>query len=108
PPGNPGGAAPTTPAVLPSGGEGTGPQAASAAPAPTNLTSGSSSGIPGTVGWGLGATALAVAAWLGSQWWRRRRGRGRGMLAYLVGVAPFLVLLYFFFENVTRLLPPSV
>jgi hypothetical protein len=29
-------------------------------------------------------------------------------VCFLVGAVPFVVVLYFFFENVNRLLPPSI
>jgi sortase A len=51
--------------------------------------------------WGLACTAVALAAWgLG-----RRTNRWVGAA---VGLVPFLVVLYFFFENLNRLLPPNL
>ena len=71
-----------------------------------NSTSGSSAAIPDVVGWGLGAAALWLAAWLVA---RRLKPRlPWGWPAYVAGAPVFLVLLYFFFENVTRLLPSNV
>ena len=90
------------------GATGEGTATAHTASPPSNLTSGTTRAIPDTVGWGLGATIVAVLAWLAARVWRGRRGKGRGLPAYAIGAAPFLVLLYFFFENITRLLPPSV
>ncbi|HEX5266893.1 MAG TPA: class E sortase [Acidimicrobiales bacterium] len=69
-------------------------------------TSGSSAAIPAVVGWGLGAGALWLLAWLVA---RRLKPRlPWGWPAYVGGAPVFLLLLYFFFENVTRLLPSNV
>ncbi|HZU72170.1 MAG TPA: class E sortase [Acidimicrobiales bacterium] len=68
-------------------------------PVEASLNEGSSGAIGPSVGWGLGASAVWLAAWVAARRWRRR------WLPYLVGVLPFLVLLFFFFENVSRLLP---
>ena len=96
---------------LPAGaGEGVSPGdtgARAAAPATPSLLSGSSRAIPDTVGWGLGAAGLAVITWVCARMWRRKQGKGRGLPVYAVAAAPSLVLLYFFFENVTRLLPAN-
>lgn len=74
--------------------------------ASADQTSGSSAAIPDLVGWGLGAGLVWLAAWaLARHGWRGRRW---GWPAYLGGAPVFLVLLYFFFENVTRLLPSNV
>ena len=71
-----------------------------------NSTSGSSAAIPDVVGWGLGAAAVWLLAWLGA---RRLKPRlPWGWPAYVGGAPVFLLLLYFFFENVTRLLPSNV
>lgn len=71
-----------------------------------NSTSGSSAAIPDVVGWGLGAAAVWLAAWLVA---RRLKPRlPWGWPAYVAGAPVFLVPLYFFFENVTRLLPSNV
>ncbi|HET6811778.1 MAG TPA: class E sortase [Acidimicrobiales bacterium] len=71
-----------------------------------NSTTGSSAAIPDVVGWGLAAAAVWFLAWLGA---RRLRPRlPRGWPAYVGGAPVFLVFLYFFFENVTRLLPSNV
>jgi sortase A len=51
--------------------------------------------------WGLALTALAAAAWVLSRTTRRLIGWG-------VALIPFVVLLYFWFENVSRLLPPNL
>lgn len=52
--------------------------------------------------WGLALTAIAVLAYLIS-----RRVR-RDWVGLMVGVVPFVVTLYFFFQNVNRLLPPNL
>ncbi len=57
----------------------------------------------GQVGlWGAMLTLIAVASWALS-----RRVR-RDWVGALVGVTPFVVALYFFFQNVNRLLPPNL
>jgi sortase A len=58
--------------------------------------------IPHVVLWGLACTAVAVGAYLVA-----RRAR-RYWVGALVGFLPFVVVLYFFFENVNRLLPPNL
>ena len=65
------------------------------------LTTGSSSAIPDTVMWGLAALAFVAVVWLVARRWRR-------WPTYLAAVIPFLVLLYFFFLNVSQLLPSSI
>ncbi len=52
--------------------------------------------------WGLALSAIALLAWRIS---RRTRHNWIGALA---GIVPFVVCLYFFFENVNRLLPPNI
>jgi sortase A len=53
-------------------------------------------------GWGSSAAALVVAAWsIGRRWSKR-------WLTLLIAVVPFLVLLYFVYENVSRLLPADL
>ena len=52
--------------------------------------------------WGLAVSAIAIAAYLLS---RRTR---RDWIGGLVGLVPFAVALYFFFQNVNRLLPPNL
>jgi sortase A len=57
---------------------------------------------PQVVLWGLALTAVSLVAWsIG----RRTKHRWVG---YLVGIVPFVILLYFFYENVARLLPPNL
>lgn len=52
--------------------------------------------------WGIALTALAVGAYLVSRTLRRN------WAGALVGVVPFVVALYFFFQNVNRLLPAAL
>ncbi|MGA9277043.1 class E sortase, partial [Ilumatobacter sp.] len=52
--------------------------------------------------WGLAVSAIAIASYLVS---RRLRRDWAGLL---IGIVPFTVALYFFFENVNRLLPPNL
>lgn len=76
------------------------PAAAPALAAPRTLTH-SSADILTTVLYGVGALLVGVAAWLLGSRWRR-------LPAWLMGTPAFLVVLYFFFENVSRLLPSSI
>lgn len=53
-------------------------------------------------GWGLLLSLLAIGTtWLG-------RVRRNERLGAVIGIGPFLVVLYFFFQNVNRLLPPGL
>jgi len=58
--------------------------------------------IPHAVGWGLALLAVGVGAYFAG------RAAKRLYACFLVGTVPFLVVLYFFFENVNRLLPPGL
>jgi sortase A len=58
--------------------------------------------IPQAIMWGIVLIAVAVAIY-----WVSRLAR-RYWVGLLVGFAPFLVVLYFFYENVNRLLPPNL
>ncbi|MFP5318398.1 MAG: class E sortase [Acidimicrobiia bacterium] len=51
--------------------------------------------------WGSLAAAIWLGAWLLGRFWRR-------WPAYAIGILPFLLVLYVFFENVARLLPANV
>ena len=51
--------------------------------------------------WGLVAAAVFVAIWIWSRVWRR-------WPAYVLGAPVFLVVLFVFFENVSRLLPANI
>ncbi len=52
--------------------------------------------------WGLALAAIGMLSYLLS-----RRVK-RDWVGLLVGIVPFVVVLYFFFQNVNRLLPPSL
>jgi sortase A len=52
--------------------------------------------------WGLLLAAIGIASYLLS------RKVKRDWVGVLVGVGPFVVTLYFFFQNVNRLLPPNL
>jgi len=52
------------------------------------------------VAWGLGAALVGLLTWLVGRLWRR-------WPAYLLGTPAFLVVLFFFFENFSRLLPAN-
>jgi sortase A len=54
------------------------------------------------IAWGSALSAVALAAWMIS---RRTR---HNWIGALVGIVPFVVLLYFFYENAARLLPPNI
>jgi sortase A len=60
-------------------------------------------GAPAQVAlWGLVLSAIAVASYLLSRRFKR------DWVGFAVGIVPFLVTLYFFFQNVNRLLPPAL
>jgi len=52
--------------------------------------------------WGLALVAVSVGAYFVGKRYRRL------WVSFAVGFAPFVVVLYFFFENVNRLLPPGL
>jgi sortase A len=52
--------------------------------------------------WGLALAAIGIVSYLIS------RRAGRDWVGLTVGIVPFAVTLYFFFQNVNRLLPPSL
>jgi sortase A len=54
-----------------------------------------------TFWWGLWTTLVGVAIWRLSKWFRR-------FWVYLAGAPVFLVVLFVFFENVSRLLPANI
>ncbi len=58
--------------------------------------------FPQVAFWGIGLTLVGLGATAIS-----RRAR-RNWLGALIGVAPFIIVLYFWFENVNRLLPPNL
>ena len=57
---------------------------------------------PHVIVWGLALALLVVGCYLLARRYRRL------WLGYAVGVIPFVILLYFWFENVNRLLPPNL
>jgi sortase A len=63
----------------------------------------SSAWLP-TILWGLVVAAVAIGAWVLA----RRRSIWPRLGVYAAATIPFLVVLYFFFENVSRLLPPGI
>jgi hypothetical protein len=63
--------------------------------------SGERSTITPAVAWGLLAAAVAVAGWLLGRLWRK-------WPAYLAAAPVFLVVLFVFFENFSRLLPANI
>lgn len=52
--------------------------------------------------WGLALTVISLVAY------RISRRTRHDSIGFVVGIAPFLVSLYFFFQNVNRLLPPGL
>jgi len=54
-----------------------------------------------TIAWATLGLLAAAAAWLWARRWRR-------VPAYVLAALPMAVILYFFFENLSRLLPPSI
>jgi sortase A len=54
-----------------------------------------------TILWGLIVAAVAFGFWMLGRHWKR-------WAAYILAVIPFLFVLYFFYENVARLLPPNI
>lgn len=61
-----------------------------------------SAAIPHAIAWGL----LLLAVGIGSYY--VGKASKRLYVSFIVGFIPFLVVLYFFFENVNRLLPPGL
>lgn len=57
---------------------------------------------PQVAAWGLALIAVSLVAS------RISRAARRNWVGLLVGIVPFVVVLYFFFENVNRLLPPNL
>ena len=64
--------------------------------------SGDRTGAWPAVLWGLVCAAIWLLSWAVGKRWRRARWP-----SYLVGLLPFLVALFFFFENFSRLLPAN-
>jgi sortase A len=65
---------------------------------------GASGSVLPTVGWGAASAAFAVGVWMVA---RRRSRRLTRFAVEGVGALPLLVLLFFFFQSVTPLLPAS-
>ena len=57
---------------------------------------------PQVAAWGAGLLLIWIAAYKLAQRFRRL------WLGILVGIVPFLILLYFFYENINRLLPAAI
>jgi sortase A len=70
----------------------------------TSLTGGDSRAWPAAIGYG----AIVVLLWMGVRLCINRTRRWSRVAAYVIGIAICLVPLWFFFENVIRLLPPSI
>lgn len=58
--------------------------------------------IPWVLLYGIVLALVAIGAYLAGRW------AGRLWMCFVVGVVPFVAVLYFFFENVNRLLPPGL
>lgn len=61
-----------------------------------------SAAIPHAIMWGLALLAVGIGAYFVG------KASKRLYVSFLVGFIPFVVVLYFFFENVNRLLPPGL
>lgn len=61
-----------------------------------------STAIPQAIMWGIALAAIAVGSYLLCRRFRRY------WVGIAAGFAPFIVVLYFFYENVNRLLPPNL
>jgi sortase A len=61
-----------------------------------------SAAIPHALLWGLALLAVGVGAYFVG------KASNRLYVSFIVGFIPFVVVLYFFFENVNRLLPPGL
>lgn len=64
--------------------------------------SGDRAGARPAIVWAVACAAVWLLAWLIGKRWRRAKWP-----AYAVGLVPFLVSLFFFFENFSRLLPAN-
>lgn len=58
--------------------------------------------IPHVLGWGLLLALVSIGAYYAGKSLKRL------YVCFLVGVVPFVVVLFFFFQNVNRLLPPGL
>jgi len=80
------------------------PTAAPAAPVDRNALAGLSGKAAAkgpAIAWGLLAALIWILAWAAGHWWRR-------WPAYLIATPVFLIVLFVFFENFSRLLPANV
>ena len=86
------------------------PTTTSLVPAPPSTAGDSFSGgwfddtsaILPSILWGLALAAVSVGAWFAG------KKANRLWVCYAAGAVPFVVVLYFFFENINRLLPPGI
>jgi sortase A len=92
----------TIPTSTTSGGNGTGTDSASSTDTFAQGWFSDTSAILPSVLWGLVLIAVSLGAYLVGRRYRRL------WVCFAVGFAPFVVVLYFFFENVNRLLPPGL
>jgi sortase A len=103
----------TTPATSPATAPGTGPATSAATPpttlaAPASIDAFSLGWWSDDRAWGdvmLWGSLLALVTLAA---WRLSRATRRNWAGGAAGLVPFVVALYFFYENVARLLPPSV
>ena len=58
--------------------------------------------IPHALGWGFALFMVGLAAYFAG------KAAKRLYVCFLVGFVPFVIVMYFFFENVNRLLPPGL
>ncbi len=82
-------------------------QPAQPAAPPQSLAESEGAGLSGesaangpAIAWGVAAALVGILIWLVGRFWRR-------WPAYLLGTPVFLVVLFFFFENFSRLLPAN-
>jgi sortase A len=73
-------------------------------PAPSHVLAGQSMAAWPAIAWGAGCAALLVGIWLLA---RRRPRRAVRIAVYGLGALPLLVLLFFFFQSLSPLLPAS-
>jgi sortase A len=92
------------PAAASSGSPSPAPSPTAPAPVPRSRPKAGLSGAGAArwpaLGWGLAAAAVWLAAWALGRSWRR-------WPAYALGTPVFLVVLFFFFENFSRMLPAN-
>jgi sortase A len=69
-----------------------------------NVLAGQSSSAWPAIGWGAGCATLLVGIWLAV---RRRQRKAVRVALYALGALPLLVLLFFFFQSLSPLLPAS-